>query len=426
MADDTKTENRANTADRSIKNVTAGPESSIALGLLTSFIGKFVREGRIELTLKKNPPAVLGVGKSPPIAISINRTSSILKLLMHPDLAFGEAYVDRNLDIRDEDLVDFIGILLRNDALLEETRFIRGLNRVRTAFDEVFRVNTFRRSRNNASHHYDIGNDLYSSFLDDEMLYSCAFFQTEAQNLADAQINKLNISLDRLNVLPGSQVLDIGCGWGAVTRKIAGRDAFAVGITLSEQQLQLAIERVPEQHRNRIRYELCDYRDHALKNSLVYDRIISIGMFEHVGRAQFLEYFYSIRRMLKRDGRALIHSIVKKNASRTNDWINKYIFPGGSIPRVEDMVEAAESAGLKLVSAPFLHKSQNYARTLELWRERFNAAYPVLDHNRYDERFRRMWNFYLAGSQAAFEALNYEVAQIVVEYDATKTTLSRP
>ncbi|MBO89733.1 MAG: hypothetical protein CMP14_09450, partial [Rickettsiales bacterium] len=286
MADDTKTENRANTADRSIKNVTAGPESSIALGLLTSFIGKFVREGRIELTLKKNPPAVLGVGKSPPIAISINRTSSILKLLMHPDLAFGEAYVDRNLDIRDEDLVDFIGILLRNDALLEETRFIRGLNRVRTAFDEVFRVNTFRRSRNNASHHYDIGNDLYSSFLDDEMLYSCAFFQTEAQNLADAQINKLNISLDRLNVLPGSQVLDIGCGWGAVTRKIAGRNAFAVGITLSEQQLQLAIERVPEQHRNRIRYELCDYRDHALKNSLVYDRIISIGMFEHVGRAQ--------------------------------------------------------------------------------------------------------------------------------------------
>jgi len=425
MVDDAKSVNGARPAVRSVRNTSVGPKSKIAFGLLVPLVAKFVRIGRIQLIFPDNASAVFGSAEGTPIAVKVNRPSCLLKILLQPELAVGEAFMAGDLEIDDDNLVEFLGLLLRNEELLADTRLMREVNRIRNAFDRIFRTNTSHRSRKNVAHHYDIGNDLYASFLDEEMLYSCAFFQDETQDLADAQMNKLAVSLNRLNVSPGMRVLDIGSGWGAVTREIARRHASAVGITLSDQQLELARNRAPEELRNRLRYELCDYRDHALDHPQAYDRIISIGMFEHVGRAQFGAYFQSIRRMLKRDGRALVHSIVKKKASRTNDWVDKYIFPGGFIPRVEDMTEAAEAAGMKLIRVPYHHASRNYARTLHLWRERFNAAYPTLDHERYDERFRRMWNFYLAGSQAAFEALNFEVAQVVVEQDVTKTNRSR-
>ena len=222
------------------------------------------------------------------------------------------------------------------------------------------------------------------------------------------------------------RILDIGCGWGAMTRAIAERDAFATGITLADKQLELAREKVPPHLEGHIEYHLEDYRIHAAINPAVYDRVVSIGMFEHVGRSQFEIYFKAIRSLLKPGGRAVVHSIVKDTASPTNAWVEKYIFPGGYIPRIEDMACSARSAGLNAVNAPYVHEGKNYAQTLRHWRERFNRRFHELDPKKYDVRFRRMWNFYLAGSEAAFDGLGFRVAQIVVENAASATSRSRP
>jgi cyclopropane-fatty-acyl-phospholipid synthase len=212
-------------------------------------------------------------------------------------------------------------------------------------------------------------------------------------------------------------VLDIGCGWGAMTRLIAKETPaeHIVGITLAKEQLALARDRALREYGNRLRYLLADYRDHAVENPDRYDRIVSIGMFEHVGRPQFETYFRSIERMLRPGGRALVHSIIKPVKGKTSPWVQKYIFPGGYIPTLQELTGSAMDAGLNLVDAPYIHDSFNYAQTLKHWRERFNKAYAKLDRQRYDARFRRMWNFYLAGSEAAFDAAGFSVAQAVFQ-----------
>jgi cyclopropane-fatty-acyl-phospholipid synthase len=265
-----------------------------------------------------------------------------------------------------------------------------------------------------AAHHYDIGNDLYEAFLDDQMVYSCAFFTLEAQSLDAAQRHKMELTLDRVRVRPGMRVLDIGCGWGALTRAIARRNAQAVGITLATRQLTLAEQCLPQDLRGRVSYRLEDYRRHAAENPAAYDRVVSIGMFEHVGRRHFVDYYEAINRLLKPGGRALVHSIIKPTRSPTNAWIKKYIFPGGQIPQLAEITASAKAAKLVLPHEPFVHEGSHYATTLRHWRRRFNDNFASLDHKRYDQRFRRLWNFYLAGSAAAFDALGYQVAQVVV------------
>lgn len=395
-------------------------------GILTRIFGWFIRNGRLNLHYKNAPDVTVGQADEPAVDVTIHRLAAIYRMLRRPDLAIGECYVNGDWDVPQRDLAKTLGILLENDAWLEATPPVRFLNAAREMADAVFRRNNTERSRKNASHHYDIGNDLYELFLDPEMLYSCAFFSDTADTLEKAQINKLNVTLDRLDVSPGMKVLDVGCGWGAVTRALAMRGAEAVGITLADQQLALAERRLPASLRQNITYHLQDYRVHATEYAGTYDRVVSIGMFEHVGRRQFEIYFDAIRQLLKPGGRAVVHSIVKDTPSRTNEWIDKYIFPGGYIPRIEDMEMSAKSAGLTMPRMPFIHESRNYAETLRYWRRRFNARAHELDPNRYDEKFRRMWNFYLAGSEAAFDHLGFQVAQVVVANTASVTNRSRP
>jgi cyclopropane-fatty-acyl-phospholipid synthase len=397
-----------------------------AFGVIARIMGLFIHHGRINLRYRNLCAATLGREPADSIDVTIRHLGALYKMLRQPDLAIGECYMAGEWNVREENLAKLIGVLLQNDKKLEQTMPLRILNAVREAIDTVFRPNDTERSRKNASHHYDIGNDLYELFLDPEMLYSCAFYAHMGQSLEDAQKNKLKITLDRLDVAPGMKVLDIGCGWGAVTRAIAERGAEAVGITLADQQLVLAEQRVPEHLRNLITYQLQDYRVHAAENIGRYDRVVSIGMFEHVGRPQFETYFASIQKLLKPDGRAVVHSIVKDMPSRTNEWVDKYIFPGGCIPRIEDMSNSALAAKLEMPHDPFVHESHNYAQTLRHWRERFNERFDELDPEQYDTRFRRMWNFYLAGSEAAFDHIGYRVAQIVVENTANPTNRSRP
>jgi cyclopropane-fatty-acyl-phospholipid synthase len=375
-----------------------------------------VRQGNIRLHFFEGEDrCFLGNGEGEPVDIYFKRLPAMFRILKNAGLALGETYVDGDWDIDEADLARFIGYLLANEKRIGATPPLRAIERFRSVTSLLYSDNTSPRSRRNASHHYDLGNDLFESFLDDEMVYSCAFFSDGAQSLEKAQKNKLETTLDRLKVKKGMRVLDIGCGWGALTRMIAARDARAVGITLADRQLALAELCIPHGYRNKISYQLQDYRDHAAKNREAYDRIVSIGMFEHVGRRHFVDYFDAIFLMLKPGGRALVHSIVKPERSGTNAWIAKYIFPGGLIPQIVDMTRSAESAGLLLPHKPFIHESHQYAQTLRHWRKRFNQNFESLDRERYDDRFRRLWNFYLSSSEAAFNTLGYEVAQMVVE-----------
>ncbi len=375
----------------------------------------FARHGNISCRFREGQGVSLGNGRGQAVEIRIRNLPALFRIMVNPGLAIGETYVDGDWDVDDADLPRFIGYLLVNEGHIEALAPIRMLNGLRDQASQVFHANTAQRSRRNAAHHYDLGNDLYEAFLDDDMVYSCGFFTHKAQSLDAAQQNKLAMILDRLQISAGMRVLDIGCGWGAMTRTIALRDAEAVGINLAEQQLALAERRLPAALADKVSYRLQDYRDHAEENPEAYDRVVSIGMFEHVGRRHFAGYFSAVNRLLKPGGRALVHSIVKPTRSPMNAWLTKYIFPGGMIPQLAEMTASAEAAGLRLPHEPFIHDGWQYAKTLRHWRKRFNDNFATLDHKRYDMRFRRLWNFYLASSAAAFESLGYQVAQVIVE-----------
>jgi cyclopropane-fatty-acyl-phospholipid synthase len=378
----------------------------------------FVRSGSIELRFRDERPLLLGDGRDDAVKVCLSRLPALARIMANPGLAIGETYVDGDWEVDDAELTPLLGCLLVNEGRIEATMPVRMLNAIRDVASRVFQANTARQSRANAAHHYDIGNDLYEAFLDDEMIYSCAFFTSESQSLDAAQRHKMALTLDRAQVGPGMRVLDVGCGWGSVTRAIARRNAQAVGITLADQQLTLAGQRLPRDLHGRVSYRLEDYRRHAAENPAAYDRVVSIGMFEHVGRRHFVDYYRALNRLLKPGGRALVHSIVKPTRSPTNAWIKKYVFPGGQIPRLSEMTDSARAANLVLPHEPFVHEGSHYATTLRHWRRRFNDNFASLDRKRYDQRFHRLWNFYLAGSAAAFDALGYQVAQVVVEKPA--------
>jgi cyclopropane-fatty-acyl-phospholipid synthase len=379
-----------------------------------------LRKGRVEIAFRDDPPVVLGDGTGALCKVRINSARFLRRILPSPDLAVGEGYVDGEWELLEGDLAQFIGVLLRNDDDLRQRMTMKALSTLIQCLADPHRENNPAHSRSNAAYHYDKGNDLYRSFLDEGMNYSCAFFEHPDQSLGDAQLNKLRTTVRRLGVSAGMSVLDIGCGWGALTR-LAARETEAeriVGITLADEQCRLARERIDPEHGNRLSYLLEDYRNHAMHNAGMYDRIVSIGMFEHVGKHQFAEYFGAIKTMLKSGGAALVHSIIRPHEGTTSPWVDKYVFPGGYIPMLGEIVASATKAGLRLTAEPFIHDSFHYANTLRHWRRRFNAGYPALDHSRYDARFRRLWNFYLAGSEAAFDMTGFQVAQLRVEKPA--------
>lgn len=381
----------------------------------------FVKNGSLTVSYDGASPTVLGDGRGDPYTVQIMSTGFLRRILPSPDLALGEGYVDGAWDVRDGDLANVIGLLLVNEEAAHDTLPVKTACALLQCLVSPHKKNDPRHSRSNVAHHYDIGNDLYSAFLDEGMNYSCAFFAYPEQSLRDAQLNKLRTSIRRLGVEPGHFALDIGSGWGEMTRLMTEETGAerVVGITLAEEQCKLARARIAPGHGNRLSYLLEDYRVHTANNPSAYDRIVSVGMFEHVGRRHFVDYFRAIRDLLKPGGRALVHSIVRPRPGYTSPWIDKYIFPGGYIPSLGEMTNSAVAAGLRMAADPFIHESFHYANTLRHWRRRFNEAYPSLDQSHYDERFRRMWNFYLAGSEAAFDANGFCVAQVLVEKPAT-------
>lgn len=383
---------------------------------LAPIIGAFAQKGSLRLNYRGRGEVSFGDGTGSPFKVRLNSLKTFFRVLKNPELGSGESYMNRDWVLERGDLGNFLKMMCRNEVTAQ--RSIPG-KAVRAVGEILFRNrrNNPRKSRLNVAHHYDIGNDLYKAFLDDGLNYSCAFFETPDQSLRGAQLNKLRRTIDRLDVPDGARILDIGSGWGELTRMIASETgaAHVTGITLAKAQYDLACERAAKMPGDPPEYRLMDYRIHAAENPNAYDRVISIGMFEHVGVSHFVEYFDAVHRMLADDGQALIHSIMRLEREETSPWFQKYIFPGSYLPTLDDMIAAARKAGLELAHEPYIHESFHYAETLRHWRRNFDKAWPSLVSTHYDQRFRRMWNYYLAAAEAGFDESGMFVGQILLK-----------
>ncbi len=374
----------------------------------------FIREINLILTCDGLPPLRLGDDKGSAYVMAVKSPKVLEHIIKDPDLYMGESYMEGQWDLNQGDLGKFLTALLRNEQL-EKKLLCFSLMRKKLKHNN----NNIRQSRKNTQHHYDLGNDLYASFLDKNMNYSCAFFDSPDMDLKEAQSNKINKAIRRLDIMPGMNVLDIGSGWGNTCREIEHQTKASVinGITLSKEQLCYAIKNTSEDQKKHINFYLEDYREHAMAHPQHYDRIISIGMFEHVGAKNHEIFFENVRTMLKPGGKALIHTILspKPVYEPTTMWLDKYIFPGGCIPYLPAMLEKAEHAGLKLVIDPYIHSSYHYAETLRRWRKNFLRNANKLDREKYNQRFRRMWNYYLSSCEAGFDGSGLYVGQVVLE-----------
>jgi len=323
----------------------------------------------------------------------------------------GETYVDKKWDIEPDRLEPFIRALMQHGTA--ELRYIEKLHHfIARKLGRGHDANDPASAHAQSSHHYERGNELFESFLDESMVYTCAFFDDVDWDLETAQRRKIEVTLERLDLFQGARLLDIGCGWGATVLEAARRGAEATGITLAAQQIELARLRAAEQQM-KAEFEVADYRTFAQQHAGTFDRIVSIGMFEAVGHRQYDTFFSAIRTLLRPGGKALVHSMVDWPFGPIIPWLERYIFPGGEVPRTHDMIAAPARAGLRVEAGPYRHSGLNYALTLAHWRTRFLANYPKLDHDKYPERFKRLWLLYLAGCEAAFRGTTLHTVQIV-------------
>ncbi|SLN22969.1 Cyclopropane-fatty-acyl-phospholipid synthase [Roseivivax jejudonensis] len=330
-------------------------------------------------------------------------------LCLSPVLALGEGYMDGRIEVADNELFDLVALLVRNrERGGAMPKWVSAVQAWRNMAKTFALRNTPGSARRNVAHHYDISDDLYRLFLDRDMQYSCAYFERPDMTLDEAQEAKKHHIARKLRIEPGMRVLDIGCGWGGMALTLA-RDygAHVTGVTLSSNQHRTAQARAAEQGvSERTDFRLQDYRDVTER----FDRIVSVGMLEHVGPPQFPTYFDKVGELLDEDGIALIHTIgLTGPPSPTSPWILKYIFPGGYVPALSDLAGPLENAGLWTADIEVLRG--HYGPTLHHWRERFESNLPrVLEM--YDERFVRMWRFYLAACETAFEEQHQAVYQL--------------
>src|SRR5208282_606921 len=373
-----------------------------------ALLGRLVRRGGLELEIANGAKHRFGDGSGPRLGVRLADRRAERQLLINPALHLGELYMDGRLTVTKGALYDVLELGARNLAELEDLPWVRALGSVRVAFRGVHQRNDRRRAKNNIARHYDNDARLYELFLDSDRQYSCAYFERPSQSLDDAQKGKKRHIAAKLLLKDGGAVLDIGCGFGGMALYLAGvADARVTGVTLSKDQFGVAASRARQSgFAERVEFRFQDYRD--VRET--FDRIVSVGMFEHVGVAGYDEYFQTVRRQLKDDGVMLLHSIGRTSrAGATNPWIRKFIFPGGYIPSLSEVLPAIERAGLYVTDIEILRL--HYADTLRAWRERFmaNRAEVARIH---DERFCRMWEFYLAGSETSFRVDGHMVFQI--------------
>ena len=359
--------------------------------------------------------------KENPIIVKLLDKNLNYKLLWNPDLYFGEAYMNGSLKIENGTLSEFLEIALRNIGRSDINIYGKILNTIKGTFRYLTKFNKGLVSKNNVSHHYDISESLYDLFLDANRQYSCAYFKNENDTLEQAQENKMNHITKKLNIQANQKVLDIGSGWGTLAIHIAQKtNASVTGITLSENQLAYSKKKAKELNLgNQVEFKLADYRELNEK----FDRIVSVGMFEHVGRKFYRKYFNTVSKLLNDQGIALIHTIGSSNPPRNpQPWITKYIFPGGYTPSLSQIARPIEDSGLIISDMEVLR--MHYAHTLRNWKERFlSKKTTVLEM--FDEKFFRMWEFYLASCEMAFKWGDQVVFQLQLTKDNTSAPTTR-
>lgn len=389
--------------------------------ILDFVLRKFIQTGSLRVTFSDGTVRTYR-GRKPGLEAGLQLLNKQAEraLIINSGLAFGEEYMAGSIVPDGCTLETLLTVLMENinghGHVFEEIE-----DRLRYVTRAWKTLNSLKKSRSNVAHHYDLNGTLYDLFLDKDRQYSCAYFAREDMTLEEAQIAKKRHIASKLNLdRPGFEVLDIGCGWGGMALTLAkDYGAKVLGITLSREQLEVARKRAKEEGlEGQVRFELIDYRNLHQQ----FDRIVSVGMFEHVGPPQFEAFFKQLKTCLKPDGVALIHSIGRMDGpGTTNPWIQKYIFPGGYSPALSETLAAIERSGLWMTDCEVLRL--HYARTLAEWRKRFDANRDKI-RALYDERFVRMFEFYLVGAELAFRVqghMNFQL-QLTRSIDAVPFT----
>jgi cyclopropane-fatty-acyl-phospholipid synthase len=374
--------------------------------LLRYFLKQFIRRGAMTFTTASGAKFSCGDGTGEPVAVRFLTTDAERRILLNPELGLGEVYMDGTFVVERGSIADALAILLDQPEILPRWAKLQWWLRYLVRHAQQF--NPRGRSKDNVARHYDLDGRLYSLFLDADKQYSCAYFETPEMTLDDAQLAKKRHLAAKLLIGPGDRVLDIGSGWGGLGLYLAEMTGATVtGVTLSTEQLQVSNARSDEKNLTRsAKFFLEDYRDIPGP----FDRIVSVGMFEHVGVDFYETYFRRCAELLTDDGVMMLHSIGRSDGPDvTNPWIAKYIFPGGYIPALSEVMPAIERAGLLVCDIEILRL--HYAETLKAWRERFMARREEAVRL-YDERFARMWEFYLASSEMSFRKQNLMNFQI--------------
>jgi cyclopropane-fatty-acyl-phospholipid synthase len=380
--------------------------------LLRLALRHFIRAGNLRVTTAGGTVFTFGDGSGPSVAIRFTTRAAQCGVLFDPELKFGEAYVNGTLVVEQGTIADVLSVVFAQRRDGKPPLWARLQWLIRFLYRRLRQFNPPKRARRNVAHHYDLDGQLYALFLDADRQYSCAYFETPDQTLDDAQVAKKRHLAAKLLIDRDDRVLDIGCGWGGLAMYLAEMcEARVTAITLSAEQLASARGRASERPQTQgIDFRLQDYRDVPQR----FDRIVSVGMFEHVGVGFYDNYFRKCAALLEDDGVMVLHSIGRSEGPNvTNPWIAKYIFPGGYIPALSEVLPAVEKAGLLVTDIEILRL--HYAETLKAWRQRFLVHRDTVERI-YDVRFARMWEFYLAAAEMAFR----EQAMMVFQIQLTK------
>jgi cyclopropane-fatty-acyl-phospholipid synthase len=384
------------------------------MSLIGKLIGKLLTKGSVTLHTPGKPPRTYGTGEGKHLTVRFTDRRVAFDIIRNPRLGFGEAYMNGRLIIEDGTILDLMRLIVGANRWEDWGEGGKALAKGKASknLKRLLLPNNLTRARRNVAHHYDLSDELYELFLDEDKQYSCAFFTNPGNSLEQAQLDKKAHIAAKLALQPGQRVLDIGCGWGGMAlflHQVAKVDVL--GVTLSERQLKIARERAAAAGvSDHVKFELKDYR--LLEER--FDRIVSVGMFEHVGVRHYDEFFARCRELLKPDGVMLLHTIGKlgEPSSGPDPFTDKYIFPGYYLPALSEMSAASEK--VRLIASDVENLRLHYAYTLEHWLERATKARAAIEAM-YDDRFFRMWEFYLAGGIVMFEsgaACNYQVQYI--------------